>query len=259
MTATGRLASSNPNIQNQPKDVRKLYIPDRPDMVFVQADYKAAELYAIAAMAKDDRLIADLTGPDMHSANAERFNTDRKTAKNILYASQYLASPGKVSEILLAQSHQYLPAVECARIINGISEYYFKTTAYKRHLMRLCETQGFIKNPFGRVRFFHGGNSAAGVNYIPQSIVADVLWAVLKPVSDMAKKYGGRITATVHDSILIQVPVHHRADAAREMRAIMGRTFDNVAEGFTIPVSLEAGKAGASWGDLTDYDPETDN
>ena len=254
-TATGRLATTNPNIQNQPKSVRYMYVPDNPDMVFIQADFKSAELYSMAACAKDDRLMADLAG-DMHTANAERFNTTRKTAKNVTYAGQYLAGPAKVSEMILAQEHQYVSVAECKHILDGQAEYYFKTAAYKRYLTQLCEAQNYVVNPFGRIRFFHGGQAPAAVDFIPQSVVADVLWCVLKPVSDMAKRYGGRCTTTVHDSILIQVPAQHKEAAAREMLQIMTQKFDCVAPGFYIPVELEAAEAGESWGDVKKYEVE---
>jgi DNA polymerase I-like protein with 3'-5' exonuclease and polymerase domains len=251
-TATGRLATTNPNIQNQPKSVRYMYVPDSPDMVFIQADFKSAELYSMAYCAQDDRLIADLQG-DMHTANAKRFNTTRSTAKNVTYAGQYLAGPAKVSEMILAQEHQYVPVAECKHILDGQAAYYFKTAAYKRHLTTLCETQKYIINPFGRIRFFHSGQAPAAVDFIPQSVVADVLWCVLKPVADIAKKYGGRCTTTVHDSILIQVHKDHKEAAAREMLAAMTKTFDCVAPGFFIPVELEAAEAGESWGHVKKY------
>ena len=246
-TSTGRLATMGPNIQNQPKRVRYMYLPDDPDFVFIQADYKSAELYSIAYMAQDDRLIADL-GSDLHQRNADRLNTSRKTAKNVTYAGQYLAGAAKVSEMILKQNHTYIPVEECKRILDGLAEYYWKTTAYKRHISKLCEVKNFVSNPFGRVRFFHDGRAPAAVDFIPQSIVADILWCVLNPAAYVAMKYHGRITTTVHDSILIQVPKAHALAAARELKAAMEKKFDCVAPGFYIPVEVEMAPPGKSWG-----------
>ena len=106
-TSTGRLASYNPNIQNQPKKMRGLYIPDDPDHCFIQGDYKSAELCVMAWMAEDHRLIADLAG-DMHQKNADRLGITRKVAKNVTYASQYLAGPSKQSEMILKQEHMFV-------------------------------------------------------------------------------------------------------------------------------------------------------
>jgi DNA polymerase I-like protein with 3'-5' exonuclease and polymerase domains len=252
-TCTGRLATYGPNIQNQPKKVRKLYVPDTFDMTFIQADYKSAELYVMAYMADDDRLLADLRSGDMHSRNAVRFNTTRKTAKNITYAGQYLAGAAKVSEMLLEQEHQYVPVEECKRILSELAKYYYKTHAYKMHLVQMCESKKHIKNAFGRIRFFHAGNAPAAVDFIPQSTVADVLWCVLARVAQMARSFGGRMTTTVHDSILIQVPSARVAEAAAEMKAIMETRFDIVKPGFYIPVEVEMAAPGKSWGHVEPY------
>lgn len=248
-TATGRLASFKPNIQNQPKAIRVLYVPDTPNMCFLQRDYKSAELYVMAYMAGDRRLQDDLKH-DMHSRNSERFRTTRPTAKNVTYAGQYLAGAPKVSDMILEQEHVFIHPDECRRILDGLAEYYYETTAYKQLLVSQAKTQKHVRNPFGRVRFFYDGSATAAVNFIPQSTVADILWCVLYDVAQMAKSLGGRLTTTVHDSILIQVPMDAVDVAGQRMGEIMERRFDNVAPGFYIPTELEVGAPGASWGDL---------
>lgn len=252
-TCTGRLATYGPNIQNQPKKVRRLYIPDTADMTFVQADYKSAELYVMAFMAKDDRLLEDLRSGDMHSRNAIRFNCSRDTAKNVIYAGQYLAGAAKVSEMILEQEHMYIPVDEVKRILNEIKTYYFKTHAYKMHLVNMCEVKKYVRNPLGRVRFFHDGRSPAAVDFIPQSVVADVLWCVLRPVAEMARAFGGRMTTTVHDSVLVQVPSAVADQVAREMVRLMEKRFDIIAPDFYIPVEIEMGRPGGSWSELSKY------
>jgi DNA polymerase I-like protein with 3'-5' exonuclease and polymerase domains len=245
-TSTGRLASFGPNIQNQPKAARWMYVPDQPTHAFVQADYRSAELYVMAQVSGDRKLLADLS-KDMHQLNADRLGITRKVAKNVLYASQYLAGPSKQSEMILKQEHLYVSPAECLRISQAIWQHYDKATAYKEHLITLCKQKKYIQNAFGRVRFFHANEAPAAVDFIPQSTVADVLWCVLKPVSDMAKSYGGRMYTTVHDSILIAVPAEYRDVAAKEMVTIMEQRFENVAPGFFIPVEVETAGPGEPW------------
>jgi hypothetical protein len=251
-TATGRLASYDPNIQNQPKLVRALYIPDQPDWCFLQADYKSAELYVLAGMSGDARLLADLAG-DMHQLNADRLGIPRKTAKNVTYASQYLASPSKQSEMILEQAHTYVSPAECARISAGIWGNYTEASAYKQLLVNLCDTQQKVTNPFGRVRYFHDGRAPAAVDFIPQSTVADILWCVLKPVALIARRYGGRMVTTVHDSILVAVPTMVVDQAAAEIKAAMERRFDCVRPGFYIPVELEKAGPAEAWSAVKAY------
>jgi hypothetical protein len=252
-TATGRLASYNPNIQNQPKKVRALYIPDQPDWCFVQADYKSAELYVLAGMSGDEKLFADLNSGDMHGLNAQRYGVPRPTTKNVTYASQYLASPSKQSEMILEQAHLYVSPAECSRISNAIWGHYESATAYKMHLVNLCDTQHKIINPFGRVRYFHDGRATAAVNFIPQSTVADILWCVLKPVAEAARRHGGRMVTTVHDSILVAVPRSAVDACAREMKTTMEQRFDCVRPDFFIPVELEVAGPGLPWSAVKPY------
>jgi hypothetical protein len=257
-TCTGRLAASHPNIQNQPKKCRRLYLPDTDEMCFIEADYMSAELYVMAYMAGDKRLMEDLKGDksigdDMHSRNGRRFGVPRPTAKNVTYACQYLAGPAKVSEMILEQEHEYVDIPTCKRIMDGLTEYYADVSAYKRHLIALCDTKKYIINPFGRIRFFHDGRAPAAVDFIPQSTVADIIWCVLRKVGEMARSLGGRLITTVHDSILIQVPKACVAEAARRMRDIMEMRFDCVSPGFFIPVELKVGAPGVSWLEMEAY------
>ena len=204
----------------------------------------------LAGMAGDEKLLSDLLSGDMHGRNASRFGISREVVKNVTYASMYLASPGKQSEMILEQEHMYVSPGDCLATSDAIWGYYTKTNAYRQLLIELCEKQKYIVNPFGRTRFFHDGRAPAAVDFIPQSVVADILWCVLKQVAEMARRYGGRLVTTVHDSILIVVPTAVRDAAAREMKRIMERPFDCVRKGFYIPVELELGEPGAAWGKL---------
>jgi DNA polymerase I-like protein with 3'-5' exonuclease and polymerase domains len=251
-TATGRLASSNPNIQNQPKEVRVLYVPDTDNDVIVQGDYKAAELQVFAYLAGDLTLQDDLRG-NLHQRNADRLQTDRKTAKNIIYATQYLAGPQKISDMILGQQHFYVPPDECDRIQKGYDAIYHKVTAYKRMIVDQCKNQGYIVNPFGRYRFFHHRHAPAAVDFIPQSTVADILWCVLLPVAEKVRSLGGRLLTTVHDSIVVQVPQARVDECCAEMKRLMERQFDNVSPGFFIPVDFETARPGGSWAEVKPY------
>jgi DNA polymerase I-like protein with 3'-5' exonuclease and polymerase domains len=248
-TATWRLASYKPNIQNQPDEARVLYIPDYDDMCFVQWDYKSAELYVLAAMSGDELMLSDLKG-DIHTRNAERYDIVRDTVKNVTYATMYLASPTKASSMILEQSHKYISPDECLITAQQIWGGYTNVSAYRQLLVELCTSQGYITNSFGRTRFFHSGRAPAAVDFIPQSTVADIIWCVLRDVARALRSLGGRLVTTVHDSFLGCLPVDKVREAISLVKGIMERRFDCVRKGFYIPVEVEVGAPGASWGEL---------
>jgi hypothetical protein len=248
-TSTGRLASSGPNIQNQPKYARNLYVPDHDDWCFIQYDYTRAEMFAMAASANDDVMLEDLR-EDPYQRIADQVNISRKIAKNVTLAGQYLASAGKVSDMIMKDEHIYVDPLTCKRVLDALRDRWRMRTAYVRWISNTVRQKGYLVNPFGRVRVFPDRRATEAVNFIPQSIVADILWCVLRGVATTARALGGRMTTTVHDSILIQVPQDHVDEAKQQVKSIMERRFDCVAKGFYLGVGIETGEPGASWGSV---------
>ena len=267
-TATGRLVAfgqpKNPydpkiNIQNQPKYGRGMYLPDTDDMCFLQADYTRAEPYIMAYSAQDKAMISDLLSGDLYTALVNRIKQNtgmvikRKTGKNVFLAGQYLAGGPKSSDMILKTEHVFIEPSECKAILTAIAETYHDVAALKQWLINQCDTEGYVRNPFGRVRHFYDGRAAAAVNYWAQSTVGDIMWCVMLEVHKAALRYGGRFMIQVHDSIVVQIPQKHLAAMAQDMRRIMTRAFDCVAPGFSVPVELEAAGPGESWGQVKAY------
>lgn len=260
-TATGRLVAYNPNIQNQPKIARNMYLPDSSSMCFVQADYVRAEPHVMAYSASDAAMISDLQSGDLYTALKcrlrDRLGLDikRKTCKNVFLAGQYLAGGPKVSNMILKQEHVYIPPDECKMILNAIAETYHDVAALKQWLIAQVSDNGpgYVRNPFGRVRNFYDQRAAAAVDFWPQSTVGDIMWCVMLAVHLAAKKYGGRFILQVHDSIVVQVPKEYVHAMAVDMETIMCRTFDCVAPGFRIPVDFEVAGPGEPWGQVKPY------
>lgn len=263
-TSTGRLVAygigqTKINIQNQPKFGRGMYLPDSPDMCLVQADYVRAEPHVMAYSAHDEAMIADLKSGDLYTALVNRIAAQRgqkitrKTGKNVFLAGQYLAGGPKKSDMILKQEHVYVSPEECNAIQAAIDSTYHDVAAFKQLLISMCNNQGFVRNPFGRVRTFYDRRAAAAVDFWPQSTVGDVMWCVMLEVHRAAQKYGGRFLIQVHDSIVVQVPMYHVTDMVADMRRIMCRVFDCVAPGFSIPVEFEVAGPGESWGQVKKY------
>jgi DNA polymerase I len=253
--ATGRLASRDPNLQNQPEVARLMYIPDYEDWCFVGHDYSAAELRIAAWSSRDRAMLADLETENFHLTGARAIGCERKTYKNVIFGTMYGAGPQKISDTIKKNDGIYVSAVECKRIQNGIAQRYPTLWAWRQGIADRCVSKGYIKNAFGRVRFFYGGNRdiPAALDYIPQSTVADIMWSVFALVANCARKHGGRLTTTVHDSMLAQVPKENAIAYALEVKSIMEREFPNVAPGFFLPVAIQMGAPGASWGEVQEW------
>lgn len=249
--STGRPGVSNPNIQNQTPEARRMYIPDTPRHCLLEYDYSQAELRVIAADSGDERLKAALESADIHQVTADSLGIPRQIAKNTIYASSYLGGAKTIQSMMKRKgTFAEIKAIKTAQaLLNGE---YRKMFARQAALISLGSSQGYIRNAFDRVRFFYDKENDAPemADFIPQSTVADITWVVLGQLAVAARKYGGRVMTLVHDSFLLQVEEQYVEAAKEEFRAIMEQRFDNVAPGFYLPTVCKVGKPGQSWGDL---------
>jgi DNA polymerase I-like protein with 3'-5' exonuclease and polymerase domains/uracil-DNA glycosylase len=249
--STGRLGVSNPNIQNQTPEARMVYVPDTAGHAFVELDYSQAELRIIAALAHDERLRAALSASDFHQVTADRLGIPRPVAKNTIYASCYLGGPGTIQSMLKRNGH----LVEISEIKKAqalMKREYTRMFAWQQATVAEGTAQGFLRNPFGRVRFFYGrrDDGPEMADYNPQSCVADITWRILRAMDLAARKYGGRLSTQVHDSFLMMVLAQYLEEATAEFKRIMEQPWPEIAPGFYIPVSVKVGAPGQSWGEL---------
>jgi len=248
---TGRLGVSRPNIQNQTPEARRMYIPDSPDHCFIELDFSQAELRVIAALSGDRELGEALSSGDIHAQTGTRLGVPRKLAKNAIYASCYLGGP-KTIQSMLKKEGLIVGIPEIKKVQALLRRLYARMFAWQTTVVEEMLGQGYLINPFGRVRFFYGkdkdGPEAA--DYNPQSSVADITWYLLPELQERAGEFGGRVVCQVHDSFLFCVPKEHVKCATATFKNIMEREFPQIAPGFFIPVSIKVGEAGQSWGEL---------
>lgn len=249
--STGRPGVSNPNIQNQTPDARRMYVPDSDRHCLLEFDYSQAELRVIGAVSRDQRLLDALGTADIHQVTADRLGIPRPIAKNTIYASCYLGG-AKTIQGMMKRKGQYAEVKAIKRAQALLRQEYVRMFAWQEATIANATGTGYIINPFGRVRFFYDRENDAPemVDFIPQSTVADITWVVLGQLAAAAVKYGGRVITLVHDSFLIQVLEEHVESAREEFRQIMEQKFENVGTGFYLPTVCKTGKPGQSWGDL---------
>lgn len=268
-TTTGRLASRNPNLQNIPRVVflRDLFVPAKPERVFVQADYSQAELRVLSFLARDsyfrdifaagDRdLFDELTPilyphavkPDAHSSPKAKaaWKELRIRVKAFVYGLSYgrtefsiapeFGIPMREAKILKTNFFEVIPEiVEFQQVV--------KKTVFAGHP---------LITPFGRHRRFHlitkenvRDVENEALAFMPQSTSSDICLGAMSMVRrDLRGK--GWIRNIVHDSILAEC---HRDDAEEVGELLNQRMLESAYEivGDYVPFATEV-KVGNSWG-----------
>ena len=264
-TATGRLSSTNPNLQNIPvrtalgREIRAAFIA-APGNVLMSADYSQIELRLMAHFSQDPLLLdAYRTGKDIHTLTAsEVFGVDAATmdketrarAKAVNFGIVYGISPfGLAAQLNIDQ--------KTAR--EYIERYFDRYKGVQRFIDDTLETvrrEQAVKTHFGRVRpipdiqsrnpNMRGFAERTAVNTPLQGTAADLIKLAMLKIDAAILQRGlkSRMTLQVHDELLFDV-VPGEVEAMREL---VKREMENVAE-FSVPIVAEVG-VGANWRDM---------
>jgi len=253
-TTTGRLSCRNPNLQNVPRDskIRRMFVPEEGNL-FVQADYKTAELRVVCALAQDD-ILAEMLSPerDIHSEVAERFfgpgftKDQRVRAKAVVFGLTY----GR-SAYDLAMEYDMSPK-EAQVYLDTWFGLIPKTVAWRDSIKdSILESQDDLVSPFGRHRRFWlvtDDNSKdvvkEGLAFLPQSTASDINVAAACRLRNM----GYNVKLLVHDSTLIECREEEAQDVAKVMIEVMEQTAVDLFTDFVpFPVDVKIGK---NWGEV---------
>jgi DNA polymerase-1 len=262
VAATGRLSSSDPNLQNIPirtalgREIRRAFVAE-PGHVLISADYSQIELRVLAHLSGDEALTdAFRRGEDIHDRTALKvFGTSsglsdhelRRRAKIVNYALLY----GKTAFTLAKDIGVTQPAAQ-----EFIDAYFAGFPAVRVFIDRLlvdARQTGVVRTLFGRRRLVpdltsRNGQIRAGaeryaVNFPIQGTAADILKRAMIDVHDglVASRTGARMILTVHDELLFEAP----AEAADETTAIVRRLMEGAVT-LNVPLTVDVG-AGANW------------
>jgi DNA polymerase I len=259
VAATGRLSSSDPNLQNIPirtdlgREIRRAFIADR-GCVLISADYSQIELRVLAHLAEEEALTdAFRRGEDIHDRTALKvFGASsglskhelRRRAKIINYALLY----GKTA-FTLARDIGVTPAVAQEFI-----DAYFGGFPRVRHFIDMtienARTRGFVETMFGRRRMvpelnsrntqIRQGAERMTVNFPIQGTAADILKRAMLRVHQ-ALASDARMILTVHDELLIESPETSVDEIAARVRAAMEGAAD-----LAVPLTVDVG-IGPNW------------
>lgn len=227
VTATGRLSSSNPNLQNIPirdengKEIRKAFIPDE-GCLFFSADYSQIELRIMAHLSEDKNMIdAFLSGYDIHAATAAKIykidikdvNADmRRKAKTANFGIIYGISVFGLAE------RMNVDRKEAKELIDGYFETYPQVKEYMAKSIRIAREKGYVETIFHRKRFLPDINSRNAVvrgyaernaiNAPIQGSAADIIKVAMARIYERFGREGlkAKMILQVHDELNFSVP-----------------------------------------------------
>lgn len=263
LTATGRLSSTHPNLQNIPirtelgREIRKAFVPSCPGNVIISADYSQIELRLMASVSGDrDMIEAFRQGRDIHTATAAKIfkvseqdvtSEQRRIAKTanfgIIYGisafglSQRLGMPRKEAKEFIDEYFRHYPA---------IGDYMEKTKAEARE-------NGWVATIFGRRRYIKDINSRNAtvrsfaernaINAPIQGSAADIIKMAMNNVHSALKdgKFRTAMILQVHDELVFDAP----SEEAEEVMKIVKDRMENVVS-LQVPLTVEC-NAGANW------------
>ncbi len=225
VTATGRLSSANPNLQNIPvreemgRRIRKAFIPTDSDHVLLSADYSQVELRLMAHLADDESLISAFEhGEDIHAATAARLfgktldevtPEERRRAKTANFGIIYGISAFGLSQRL------EIPRKEAKEIIEGYFASYPKVHEYMERVVEKAKEEGFVSTILGRRRYLNdiaSHNAVArglaernAVNAPIQGSAADIMKIAMIEVHRRFAAEGirSRVILQVHDELVV--------------------------------------------------------
>ncbi|PJJ83470.1 DNA polymerase I [Mucilaginibacter auburnensis] len=228
VAATGRLSSTNPNLQNIPirtergREVRKAFIPRDENHTIISADYSQIELRIIAEISKDANMMdAFVKGIDIHTATAanvygvpvlEVDSTQRRNAKAVNFGIIYGQSAFGLSQNL------GIPRKEAAEIIENYFLQFPGIKQYMSDTMNFARENGYVTTLMGRRRYLRDINSANAtvrgfaernaINAPIQGSAADMIKIAMINIHRelKAQKLGARMTMQVHDELVFDVP-----------------------------------------------------
>ena len=263
VASTGRLSSTNPNLQNIPvrtelgRKIREAFIPDG-DKVFVSADYSQFELRLAAVLADDKKLINDFNGDvDIHTKTASEVygipmddvtKAQRRDAKVINFGVLYGMSPHGLSA---ATGMNFTQAKEF------IDQYFAiraPIRAFIDETLQKAASEGYVETYFGRRRptpdvnssnfMVREGAKRAAANMPIQGTEADLMKMAMIAVDKKLGDLGEQILQ-IHDSILIECPIEN-ADKVAEL---LQTTMETIYPGLAIKLNVDV-STGKNWGEL---------
>jgi len=263
VASTGRLSSTNPNLQNIPirtelgREIRHAFIPDG-DKIFISADYSQFELRLAAVLADDKQMINDFNSDvDIHTKTASEVygipiddvtKTQRRNAKVINFGILYGMSPHGLS------AATGMSFIEAKKFIDEYFELREPIRKYINKTLDSARADGYVETYFGRRRptpdvyssnfMVRQAAERAAANMPIQGTEADLMKLAMIKVDKKIVGLGEQILQ-IHDSILIEAPVEN----AEKIAEILQNVMENIAPQLGVKLKVDV-SIGKNWGEL---------
>ena len=263
LTATGRLSSSKPNLQNIPirtergKEIRKAFIPSRPDGVIVSVDYSQIELRIMAHLSCDAHLIeAFKNGQDVHAITAAKiFGIDpsdvtpdqRRIAKTANFGIMYgISSFGLSQRLKIGRG-------EAKKIIEDYFANFPAISSYIEDTLTAARENGYVETIFGRRRYLPDLTSRNGtvralaernaINAPIQGTSADIIKLAMISVARRIKEEGlqSKMVLQIHDELVFDAVLSETA----RLEEIVREEMENIVT-LSVPLTVECNH-GNNW------------
>lgn len=263
VTATGRISSTEPNLQNIPvrhemgREIRKAFIPSTDQAIFVDADYSQIELRVLAHITGDEALIrAFVQNEDIHTSTAslvfevapERVTPElRRRAKAVNFGIVYGISDFGLSRDLS------ITRKEAKRYIDGYLSKYPKVKVYMEEIVKMGQEQGFVETMFHRRRQLpelasknfnqRSFGKRVAMNTPIQGTAADIIKIAMVKVYQALKESGlrSRLILQVHDELVVET----LRDELDQVKALVRECMEEAAV-LSVPLIADV-NTGENW------------
>lgn len=263
VTATGRISSTEPNLQNIPirhemgREIRKAFIPSTPDALFVDADYSQIELRVLAHITGDEALIrAFVRNEDIHTATAslvfevepEKVTSElRRRAKAVNFGIIYGISDFGLSRDL------NITRKEAKRYIDGYLAKYPKVKVYMEEIVNIAQQQGYVETLFHRRRQLpelasknfnqRSFGKRIAMNTPIQGSAADIIKIAMVKVYNALRENGlkSRLILQVHDELVVET----MRDELEQVKTLLKKCMEEAAS-LSVPLVADV-KTGENW------------
>ena len=266
LTSTGRLSSNEPNLQNIPirsdegRQIRSLFVADKPDRVLVDADYSQIELRILADLSDDDFYItAFKNGEDIHTKTAQEvFGVDkngvtdvmRRVAKVVNFGIVYGISEYGLSTDLKVSNK------EAKKYIDDFYKIHSNIDKYMQDQIAFAKENGFVKTAGGRIRKINDINARSFIlrsraermaqNMAIQGTAAEIIKIAMNKVEEKLSKSGldAKLIMQVHDELVVECA----SGVEEKVKDILKAEMESAVK-LKVPLTVSV-NSGYRWGEI---------